>query len=94
MPEFVMLPGAKGLDFDGGGRIQADKRHRVRVDDRTAAAIRGSAAMRHYDAILEVTPGSHWSDPNEYVHPCGFAPWPWQEICPRCGDPITRTEAS
>jgi hypothetical protein len=94
VPEFVLLPGARGLDFDGGGRIQADRRHRVKVDDSTAAAIRGSAAMRRYDAIIEVVPGGSSASPGDYVHDCGFAPWPWQEACPRCGDPINRSEVS
>lgn len=82
------MPGGRGLDLPDGTRLKADGRHRVRVTDEQAAAIRGSSALRRYDALIEVAPGRGWASASEYVHPCGFAPWPWQTVCPRCGDPL------
>ncbi len=85
MPTFQLLQGARGLDFEGGGSLRADKRGRVQVSEETAAAIRSSAAMHRYDAIVEVAPGRYASGRDEPTCDCGFAPWPWHRTCPRCG---------
>jgi hypothetical protein len=85
VPQFQLLPGAKGLDFPGGTSLKADRRGRITVSDEQAAAIRGSAAKRRYDAIIEVAPMRHVSTPGEATCGCGFAYWPWQKSCPRCG---------
>lgn len=85
MPQFQLFPGARGLDFDGGGSLRADKHGRVNVDEATAQRIRTSSAMHRYDAIVEVRPGRFRPRPDDKVCACGFNPWPWQRECPRCG---------
>ncbi len=88
MPTFQLLPGARGLDFEGGASLRADGRGRVTVSEETARAIRGSSAMHRYDAIVEVAPGRYGTLPVDRTCGCGFAPWPWQASCPRCGADI------
>lgn len=89
MPRFQLLPGAVGLDFEGGGSVKADRRGVVTVSEEAAARIRGSAAFRRYDALVEVAPlrsASRRTD-RSCGH-CHFTPWPWQAqtTCPRCGE--------
>lgn len=88
MARFVMLDGARGMDMPDGRSLRGDRHHGVTVDERDAALIRSSSAMRRYDAIVEVK-GGGLPTRDEPTHPCGFAYWPWQMTCPRCGDPIT-----
>lgn len=85
MQRFQLLPGARGLDFPGGGSVQADRRGQVLVTDEQAAQIRGSAAARRYDALIELAPARGFARRDEPTCSCGFAPWKWQETCPRCG---------
>jgi hypothetical protein len=92
MPTFQLLGGARGVDLPGGRSIQADRHGRVIVDDAAARQIRGSAAMRRYDAVLEVIPGGSLAKATDYVHVCGFTPWPWQDVCPRCGGELPSRE--
>jgi hypothetical protein len=89
---FTLLNGARGLDFPDGRSIQADSRGRVVVSDEQAAAIKGSAAMHRYDAILEIAPMRHTSHPEDRACECGFVPWPWQKSCSRCGSTIVDTQ--
>ncbi len=93
MPTFVMLDGARGMDMPDGRSLRGDRHHRVTVDDKDAALIRSSSAMHRYDAIVEVK-GIGIATRDEPTHPCGFAYWPWQSTCPRCGGPINLPEAS
>jgi hypothetical protein len=90
---FTLLNGAMGLDFNDGTSIKADHRGRVVVSDEKAAEIKGSAAMRRYDAILEVTPMGHTSRPDDPHCACGFSYWPWQHECPKCGSKLMDQEA-
>ncbi len=90
MPEFQLLPGARGMDFDGGGSVYADKRGRVKVSEEAAQLIRGSAAYRRYDAMVEVAPGRFHASKNDFTCQCGFAPWAWQNTCPKCGAKLER----
>lgn len=85
---FQLLGGALGVDLPDGRSLRADRRGRVVVDDADAAAFRGSSAMRRYDAIIEVASYRRVSGPDDRVCDCGFAPWPWQRECPRCGDAL------
>ncbi len=85
MATFQLLGGAKGLDFPGGASLKADKRGRVTVSEEAARLIRGSAAMVRYDAILEVAPARFHAKPDDFTCGCGFSPWSWQKVCPRCG---------
>ena len=93
MATFTLLGGAVGIDLPDGRSIKADHRGRVQVDDRDAAAIRQSSAMQHYDAILTVAPGRFSSTPDEQACGCGYVPWPWITVCPRCGDPLGEDRA-
>ncbi len=90
MPTFQLLPGARGMDFDGGGSVYADKHGRVKVSEEAAERIRGSSAYRRYDAILEVAPARFHSAPQDFTCGCGFAPWQWQTTCPKCGASLER----
>ena len=91
MPQFRLLPGATGVDLPGGRSVKADHRSTITVDDATAAQIRSSSAMRRYDAVQEVhRRGGALPTRDDYVHTCGFAPWSWQTVCPRCGEAITK----
>jgi hypothetical protein len=85
VPTIQMMPGGRGLDFPDGTSLKADHRGRVHVTDEQATAVKGSAAKRRYDAIIEVAPMRHSARPDEYICSCGYAPWPWQHECPRCG---------
>lgn len=78
-----------GVDLPDGRSLKADRRQSITVDDTTAAQIRASSAMRRYDAIIEVRSRGAVPTRDDYVHECGFAPWPWQTDCPRCGGTIT-----
>jgi hypothetical protein len=83
VPDFALLGGARGVDFDGGGGIRADSRGRIHVTDEQAAAIRGSSALRRYDAIIEVKPARATKTATR-MH-CRRGLWDWESICPRCG---------
>lgn len=85
MPEFQLLPGAKGLDFPEGVTLRPDARGRLKVNDTVAARIRGSAAFRRYDTMVEVAPARFHAELDAFACECGFSPWPWQNDCPRCG---------
>lgn len=86
MATFQLLGGARGVDFPDGTSLKADRRGRITVPEEMAVAIRGSAAKHRYDAILEVAPMRQTSRPGDFICGCGFAPWPWQHECPRCGE--------
>ena len=80
-----------GLDFPEGGSVKADRRGRVTVSDEQAAAIRGSAAMRRYDAIVELAPMRPSSvRPRGVICECGVALWSWQDHCPKCGHEVVK----
>lgn len=86
MAEYQLLPGAKSVRMPDGRTLYADRRGRIKADDRDAHAIAGSAAMRRYDAITPVAPGRFaGSAPRGGECVCGHSPWPWQRVCPRCG---------
>jgi hypothetical protein len=93
LKQFTLLNGAMGLDFNDGTSVKADSRGRVVVSDERAAEIKRSAAMRRYDAILEVVPTSHISRPDDPHCECGFAYWSWQTKCPKCGSTLVDKEA-
>jgi hypothetical protein len=91
MARFQLLPGAVGIDLPDGSSIKADRTGQVRVDDHAAEAIRGSAAMRRYDAIVEVPPAGFAGvrgAGEAACAGCNFRAWPWQKTCPRCGGPL------
>jgi hypothetical protein len=88
MPEFQLLPGARGLDFPDGRSIKADRRGRVKVYDDTAREIRGSAAFRRYDSMVDVASYRGHSDPDDVACACGFVPWAWTRTCPKCGSSL------
>jgi hypothetical protein len=88
MPTFQLLPGAMGVDLPDGRSIKADRRGRIVVDDDAARQIAGSSAMHRYDSIIQVAPGRFASAPEAQSCHCGFVPWPWTTVCPRCGDPL------
>ena len=77
-----------GLDFNSGANVRADRRGRIVVSDEQAAEIRGSAAMRRYDAIQEIAPMRPTHVKGARVCPCGYAPWSWQKSCPKCGSEL------
>ncbi len=83
MPDFALLGGARGVDFDGGGSIHADHRGRIHVTDEQAAAIRGSSALRRYDALIEVKPSRATRTASRSC--CRRGLWDWERTCPRCG---------
>jgi hypothetical protein len=86
---FQLLPGAKSIKMPDGRTIVADRRGRVTVDDNSARAISGSAAMRRYDAILPVAPGRYaGTGTGGGECSCGFALWPWHTACPKCSAPV------
>jgi hypothetical protein len=80
-----LFPGAIGLDFPGGVSVKADRRGRVTVSDEQAAAVRTSTATRRYDAIVEVAPMRSHAGVDDFACDCGFIPWRWTKVCPRCG---------
>lgn len=89
MPEFQLFPGARGLDFEGGGSVKADHRGRIKVSDEQAERIRGSSAMHRYDSIIEIAPGRYTPKPDDRTCPaCGRTAWPWHTVCARCGEPL------
>jgi hypothetical protein len=83
MPDFALLGGARGVDFDGGGSIRADSRGRIHVTDEQAAAIRGSSALHRYDALIEVKPSHATTTAARSC--CRRGLWDWEQTCPRCG---------
>jgi hypothetical protein len=85
VPVMQLFPGAVGLDFPGGVSVKADRRGRVTVTDEQATAVRGSTATRRYDAIIEVAPMRSHASADDPACACGFIPWSWTTICPRCG---------
>jgi hypothetical protein len=87
---FSLLGGAMGLDFNNGANVRADRRGRVVVSDAQAAEIRGSAAMKRYDAIIEVAPMRPTHVSGDRVCPCGYAPWKYQHVCPKCGSKLEK----
>ena len=89
MATFQLLPGAVGVDLPDGRSVKADRRGRINVEDRDAAAISGSSALQFYDSIIKVAPGRFAAAPDEPSCACGYVPWPWVTVCPRCGDPLT-----
>lgn len=87
---FQLLPGAVGIDLPGGRTAKANSRGVVTVaSDSAAQEIRESSAMKRYDAIIEKTTRFGAIKDFRQACPCGFAPWPWQRTCPRCGDSLT-----
>lgn len=93
MPEFVLINGARGIDLDGGGSVQADHRGRIKVSDEVAERIRGSSALKRYDAILEIRPGRGFGRVSDRIH-CGRTMWAWESTCPKCGAPVPAEEGS
>ena len=87
MPEFALLGGARGVDFDGGGGLKADKRGRIHVTDEQAAAIRGSSAARRYDALVEIKPSRASKMTGTRTH-CRRSLWDWESTCPKCGQHV------
>ncbi len=83
MPDFALLGGARGVDFDGGGSLRANSRGRIHVTDEQAAAIRGSSAARRYDAVVEVKPARASTTATRSC--CRRGLWDWEATCPRCG---------
>ena len=79
-----------GLDFRDGTNVRADRRGRVVVSDAQAAEIQGSAAMKRYDAIIGVAPMRPTHVSGDRVCPCGYAPWRYQHVCPKCGSELEK----
>ena len=93
MPEFVLINGARGIDLDGGGSVQADHRGRIKVSDEVAERIRGSSAMHRYDAIVEILPGRGSGRATDRLH-CRRTLFDYEATCPRCGTPVPYQEGS
>jgi len=94
VPLFQLLGGARGLDMPDGSSVQADRHGRVVVQDEAAASIRGSAAMRRYDAIVEIAPARYSAgavDGRECPS-CGRSCWPWTTECGRCGSALAPSD--
>jgi hypothetical protein len=94
MPKFQLFPGSTGVDLDGGGSIKADHHGRITVSDAVAERIRGSSALRRYDAIIEIPPSRGQASSDDRMCPdCGRRTlWTWQQRCGRCEERRT-TEA-
>ena len=86
MPDFALLGGARGVDFDGGGGLKADKRGRIHVTDEQAAAIRGSSAARRYDALVEIRSAGRTQTASR-TH-CRRGMFEWESTCPKCGQHV------
>ena len=85
---FVLLPGARGLDFEDGSTVRADHRGAVSLSDEQAAQIKTSSAAHRYDSVLEIAPARFHpgrSDPTCRV--CSRTLWAWQDgLCRRCSE--------
>jgi hypothetical protein len=91
---FQLLPGARGLDFENGDSVRADRRGAVTLTDEQAAKIKTSSAKHRYDSIVEIAPARFHpgrSDPT--CSSCGRTYWGWQKSCGKCGASLEAVHA-
>lgn len=86
MKTYQLPKGATGIDHHSGRSFPARSNGKVDLPDRVATDFEKNGALRHYDVIAAAaSPVGLGRKDDKLCEACGFNPWEWQEVCPRCG---------